>query len=225
MLIAGFATGALQANCYVLALDEGAECVIVDPGEGALAYVKELVSDCSLRPVAAVLTHGHLDHAASLGAVCAEWAIPGYIHAADEYMLDDPMASLSPELRAMMAGQLMPNMRPADLRHLHPGADLCVAGLTLHVDHTPGHTGGGVVFRFDADVEAERPEVLLTGDTLFQGSIGRTDLPGGSMDELLLSLKTKLLTRPDDAMVLPGHGPSSTIGAERAENPFLANLA
>ena len=103
-----------------------------------------------------------------------------------------------------------------------PGSRLEVADLVLHVDHTPGHTQGSVVLRLDAD--GERPEVLFTGDTLFAGSVGRSDLPGGDHDQLLESIGAQLLTRPDTAVVLPGHGSTSTIGAERSANAFLSTL-
>ncbi len=222
MLIAGFPAGSFQANCYLIALEPGSECIVVDPGEDASAQLAAVVAEHRLRPVAAVLTHGHLDHAASLQEVCRTYDMPGYVHESDEYMLDDPLAALSDQFRAVMAGMPIPAMRPAELRYLAEGDVLSLAGLSVQIDHTPGHTQGGVVLRLAA--AADGPEILLTGDTLFAGSIGRTDLPGGSTDQLLLSIKTKLLTRDDDAFVLPGHGPTSTIGDERKSNPFLTGL-
>jgi hydroxyacylglutathione hydrolase len=222
VFIAGFPTGSLAANCYLLAPAAGGECVIVDPGEDAFAAVQATVSEHGLRPVAVLLTHGHLDHAASLREVTRAYDIPGYLHPADEYMLDDPLSALSAELRELLAGYDLPAMRPDDLRVL--GADdlLSFGDLELSVVHTPGHTGGSVLFALAGD--AGRPEVLFTGDTLFAGSVGRTDLPGGSTATLTASLRSQVLGRPADAVILPGHGPQSTIGAELRTNPFLVPL-
>ncbi|MEO5834862.1 MAG: MBL fold metallo-hydrolase [Nakamurella sp.] len=222
MLIAGFPTGSLAANCYVLAPADGADCVIVDPGEDALAAVQATVAEHRLRPVAALLTHGHLDHAAALRDVASAYGIPGYLHPADEYMLDDPLSALSPEFRQMLVGYDLPAMRPDELRRLAAADVLTFGELELTVIHTPGHTGGSVLFVLAAD--GERPEVLFTGDTLFAGSVGRTDLPGGSTATLTASLRSGVLGRPDTAVILPGHGPRGTIGAEKRTNPFLVPL-
>lgn len=222
MFIAGFPAGSLAANCYLLAPAVGGDCVIVDPGEDALAGVRSTVAEHGLRPVAALLTHGHLDHAASLRQVTEAFGIPGYLHPADDYMLDDPLAALSPEFRQMLAGYDLPAMRPDDLRVLAPDDVLDFGDLALTVVHTPGHTGGSVLFVLAGD--GERPEVVFTGDTLFAGSVGRTDLPGGSTETLTASLRASVLHRPHDAVILPGHGPQSTIGAELRTNPFLVPL-
>ena len=178
MLIAGFPAGSFQANCYVLAVEPGGPCVVVDPGQDALARLEPLLAEHRLRPVAALLTHGHLDHTASVGEFCRGLDVPAYIHPDDEYMLDDPLAALSLELRAALAGMPMGGLRPPTVLALTDRLTPELAGLPLTVDHVPGHTGGSVVFRLAG--EGDRPEVLLTGDTLFAGSIGRTDLPGGS---------------------------------------------
>jgi glyoxylase-like metal-dependent hydrolase (beta-lactamase superfamily II) len=233
VLVAGFPAGALAANCYVLAPGDGASCVVVDPGQDATVRLDAVLAEHRLTPVAVLLTHGHLDHVAGARAVCDARGIPALMHPADEYMLDDPMAALSPELRAGVNALLQPGddlsaLRPAQVVPLAPG-ELELAGLRIVVLHIPGHTGGSVAYRIpgdgdDADGTAGRPELLLTGDTLFAGSIGRTDLPGGSSPQILQSIAGELLTRPDDAVVLPGHGPASTIGAERASNPFLTGL-
>lgn len=223
MLIAGFPAGALAANCYVLASGDDADCVVVDPGQDAVDRLRSLLEEHRLRPVAVLLTHGHLDHVASARAVCSEYRCVAYLHRADQYMLTDPLAGLSPQFRAGVAGMLGPGddlnaLCPDQVEHPEAG-ELTLAGLPLVVHHTPGHTQGSVVYRLAGD--GNRPEVLLTGDTLFAGSIGRTDLPGGSTPQILASIEAELLTRPDDAVVLPGHGPTSTIAAERASNPFL----
>ena len=222
MFIAGFPAGSFQANCYVIGTERGGQALVVDPGEGAFEQLGAVLAEHDLRPVAVLLTHGHLDHTASAAQVCGSLDIPAYLHGADDYMLDDPLAGLSAELRAALAGMDLTGLRPDTVISLTDVGELSLAGLRLGVDHTPGHTGGSVVYRFAAD--DDRPDVLLTGDTLFAGSVGRTDLPGGSTEQLLNSIAGQLLRRSDDAVVLPGHGPTTTIGAERSSNPFLAGL-
>lgn len=222
MLIAGFPAGSFQANCYLIGAEPGGEALVVDPGQDAWEHLSKVLDEHRLRPAAVLLTHGHLDHTASAARVCDQFGIPAYLHSADDYMLDDPMASLTPQLRGALRGLDLSGLRPTEVRSLTGGTELQLAGLTIGVESTPGHTGGSVVYRLPG--EEGRPEVLLTGDTLFAGSVGRTDLPGGSADELLASIARRLLTRADDAVVLPGHGAASTIGAERRGNPFLTGL-
>lgn len=226
MLIAGFPAGLFQANCYLVAPEPGGECVVVDTGQDALERLDALLAEHRLRPVAVLLTHGHLDHVASAAAVSAAHEVPVYLHRADDHLLDDPLAGLSPELKGLLAGMDLTGIRPPEVLPVSPGDWLKLAGLELAVDHTPGHTGGSVVFRVAGDpgrdpAASGRPEVLFTGDTLFAGSVGRTDLPGGSSEQLVASLAALMAARPDDAVVLPGHGATSTIGAERARNPYL----
>jgi hydroxyacylglutathione hydrolase len=223
VLIAGFPAGSFQANCYVVAADPGGPCVVVDPGQDALPRLDQLLAEHQLRPAAVVLTHGHLDHLASAAALCRAADVPAYLHPADEYMLDDPLGALSPELRAALAGFPMDGLRPDVVVGLADLVEPDLAGLPLTIDHTPGHTGGSLVIRIAAD--GDRPEILLTGDTLFAGSIGRTDLPGGNAAQELLSIRDRILSRVDDTVVLPGHGPATTVGAERAGNPFLTAAA
>ncbi|MDQ2845220.1 MAG: MBL fold metallo-hydrolase [Actinomycetota bacterium] len=232
MLIAGFPAGSFQANCYLLASAAGADCLVVDPGENAIEPLQQLLTEHALTPVAVLLTHGHLDHIASAAEFCRSAEIPAYLHADDQHLMDDPMSGLNDSIRAMLDGMALDDLRPPEVRGLDGGLEL--AGLRLAVDHTPGHTPGSVVFRIAAGSDAEGgangkggagaggPEVLLTGDTLFAGSVGRTDLPGGSWNVLEDSIHRLLLSRPDDAVILPGHGRTSTIGAERTGNPFLA---
>lgn len=223
MLIAGFPAGSFQANCYVLALEAGADCMVIDPGQGALPGLRQLFAEHRLTPVAAMVTHGHLDHTAGIGELCREFDIPAYIHPGDEYMLDDPLAALSSELRAALDGVSMAGLRPPTVLPVSDGLRPGLAGLPLTVDHVPGHTPGSVTYRLDrAD---DRPEIVLTGDTLFAGSIGRTDLTGGSLVQELTSIRDRILTRADDTVVLAGHGPASTVGEERRTNPFLTDQA
>lgn len=193
---------------------------MVDPGQDAVEPLDALLAEHRLTPVAVLLTHGHFDHTFSVTPVCDGHDIAAWIHPEDREMLADPMKGLSREAAAFFGGRL--EMRePRSVEEMSDGATLELAGLTLRVDHTPGHTRGSVVFTTDTP---EGIEVILAGDTLFAGSIGRTDLPGGDHAEMLASLRDKLLTRSDDALVLPGHGATTTIGRERASNPFLQGL-
>ena len=220
MLVAGFPAGSFQTNCYVLAPGPGQACVVVDPGQDAVEPLDALLAEHRLTPVAVLLTHGHFDHTFSVAPVCDGHDVPAFIHPDDREMLADPMKGLSPDALAFFGGRL--ELRePREVRTLDDGAELALAGLTLRVDHTPGHTRGSVVF---STATAQGDEVILAGDTLFAGSIGRTDLPGGDHAQMLRSLSDKLLTRDDAAHVLPGHGPTTTIGRERATNPFLQGL-
>ncbi|MEU4229897.1 MBL fold metallo-hydrolase [Nonomuraea sp. NPDC026600] len=217
MLIAGFPAGAFQTNCYVVAPAAGEECVIVDPGQDAVDGVDELLKEHRLKPVAVLLTHGHLDHVWSVAPVCGARDVPAWIHPDDRHLLSDPAAGWSPTSSSMFGGITL--SEPDDVRELSDGAVLPLAGLEIVVDHTPGHTRGSVSFRLPDD------DVMLSGDLLFAGSIGRSDLPGGDYPTILRSLADKCLPLPDDTVVLPGHGPQTTIGRERATNPYLKEAA
>lgn len=219
MLVVGFPAEAFATNCYVVAPGPGEECVVVDPGIGVENTLDELLREHRLRPVAVLLTHGHLDHTFSVTPVCGARGIPAYIHPNDAAQLADPMAWLSPETSDLFGGRLTWT-EPEDVRPLADGARLTLAGLELVVDHAPGHTAGSVMFRSSAT--AEEPALCWSGDVLFAGSIGRTDLPGGSYAAMLTSLATKVLPLEDTVVVLPGHGPQTTVGRERLTNPFLA---
>ncbi len=221
MLITGFPAAAFGTNCYVVAPERGAECVVVDPGIGVVDQLDEVLAELGLKPVAVLLTHGHIDHTFSVTPVCGARDVPAYLHPDDDAMLHDPLVGISPETAALFGGRLEWT-EPDDVRPLTDGEMLRIAGLELTVDHAPGHTRGSVLFRLPED--ADDPEVCLSGDVLFAGSIGRTDLPGGDHDTMLNSLATKILALPDQVVVLPGHGPQTTIGKERASNPFLQHL-
>jgi glyoxylase-like metal-dependent hydrolase (beta-lactamase superfamily II) len=221
VLVVGFASGAFQANCYLVAPAEGDACVIVDPGQDAEEPIAEALRKHRLSPVAVLLTHGHFDHVFAVAPVCDGNGIPAWIHPEDREMLADPLKGISAQGAAFFGGRI--EMRePAEVRELADGTVLDLAGLSIMVDHTPGHTRGSVVFSSAND---EGGRVLFAGDTLFAGSIGRTDLPGGDMPTMLNTLRTKVLTLDDDTVVLPGHGPTTTIGRERVSNPFLLELA
>ena len=217
--ITGFPAGVLQCNCYVLAERPGTDCVIVDPGQRVMGPLRRILDQNRLTPAAVLLTHGHIDHMWSAQKVSDTYGCPTYIHPEDRFMLKDPIYGLGPRLAQVVAGAFF--REPKQVGELDRDGDkLDVGSVTINIDHTPGHTRGSVVFRVAADTE-----VVFTGDTLFERSIGRTDLFGGSGRDLLTSIIDKLLVLDDQAVVLPGHGNSTTIGAERRFNPFLEGLS
>jgi glyoxylase-like metal-dependent hydrolase (beta-lactamase superfamily II) len=224
VLIASFPAGPWATNCYVVAAAPGEECVVVDPGMDAADGVAEVVREHRLRPAAVLVTHGHVDHMFSVAPVAGAYVATAYIHPADRALLTDPLAGLSAETAAMLLGGGYEFAEPDDVRELADGERIEVAGLVVHVHHAPGHTPGSVTFRTPYDRPDETPEVMFSGDVLFAGSIGRTDLPGGDHPTMLRSLAAKVLPLADEIVVLPGHGPQTTIGRERATNPFLRGL-
>jgi glyoxylase-like metal-dependent hydrolase (beta-lactamase superfamily II) len=224
VLVAGFPADAFGTNCYVVATAPGEQCVVVDPGIGVIDQLESLLAEHRLQPAAVLLTHGHIDHTFSVAPVCGARGITAYVHPADREMVADPSKGLSTDLVQLFGGRL-PYAEPEDVAELTDGATLSLAGLELTVDHAPGHTGGSVLFRTPAAGSAfEADEICLSGDVLFAGSIGRTDQPGGSMPTMLASLRDKVLPLADDTVVLPGHGPATTIGRERATNPYLREI-
>ncbi|MEE1929072.1 MBL fold metallo-hydrolase [Streptomyces sp. TRM 70351] len=222
MLVAGFPAGAWGTNCYLVAPAAGEECVIIDPGHQAAEGVAETVAKHRLKPVAVVLTHGHLDHVASVVPVCGAHDVPAWIHPDDRYMMSDPEKALGRSIGRQLMGDLTIG-EPDDVRELADGSVLSLAGLELTVAHAPGHTEGSVTFAMPE--RADVPPVLFSGDLLFAGSIGRTDLPGGDHAEILRSLARVCLPLDDATVVLSGHGPQTTIGRERATNPYLREVA
>ncbi|MEQ7008678.1 MBL fold metallo-hydrolase [Actinopolymorpha sp. B17G11] len=238
MLVAGFPTGLFAANCYIVATASGAECVVVDPGQDAAPAVAEVVREHRLKPVAVLLTHGHLDHMWAIIPVCGTYEAVCWVHPADRPMLADPLAGLPQEWAGALLGAGETFAEPDDVRELSDGMAVDVAGLAFTVDHTPGHTPGSVTFRTPysggrtperhpgvrTDAGDEPPELMFAGDLLFAGSIGRTDLPGGDHPTMLASLADKVLPLDDRIVVLPGHGDQTTIGRERRTNPYLQGL-
>jgi len=230
VLIAGFPAGPWGTNCYVVATAAGQECVVVDPGKDAADGVAEVVREHRLKPVSVLLTHGHIDHMWCVAPVAGAYDATAFIHPADRHLLSNPMMGTSPETAAMLLGGRYEFAEPDDVAELDDGQELSLAGLDLIVDHTPGHTEGSVTFRTPYAGNDARPvaepvsQVMFSGDLLFAGSIGRTDLPGGDHPTMLRSLAGKVLTLPDDIVVLPGHGEQTSIGRERATNPYLLDL-
>lgn len=223
MLIQALVAEAFATNCYVVAPEAGSECVVIDPGIGVVPGLDDVLRQHRLRPVAVLMTHGHLDHTFSVTPVCGSRGIPAYVHDGDRDMLADPLAGLG-QLGAIFGGQL-DWTEPDDIQALADGDTVSLAGLDFTIDHTPGHTPGSVLFGLPGDDDAH--SYCFSGDVLFAGSIGRTDLPGGSDAAMRDSLRDKVLPMNDDTVVLPGHGGRTTIGRERASNPFLqqAHLA
>jgi hydroxyacylglutathione hydrolase len=230
VLIAGFPAGSWAANCYVVATGPGAECLVVDPGQDSANGIADIVREHGLKPVAVLLTHGHVDHMWSVTPVAGTYNATAWIHPADRHLLADPLAGISRESAAMLLGGKYEFTEPDDVAELADGQRLELAGLEVVVDHAPGHTAGSVTFRSpylstDSQQAGEASEVMFSGDLLFAGSIGRTDLPGGDHATMLETLRHKVLALSDDVVVLPGHGEQTSIGRERATNPFLLELA
>jgi hydroxyacylglutathione hydrolase len=201
--------GGYQTNCYVLRQNDAAQdCLIIDPGLEADELI-EFIGEQKLQPLAVVLTHGHIDHIAGVSILRNRFPeIKLYIHKLDANMLSEPVNNLS-----TMTGVGF-TTEPEDVS-LHDGDVIDLAGVKLLVLHTPGHTPGGI------SLYSKEAGIVFVGDTLFADSIGRTDFPGGSMSQLLNSVRLKLFTLPEKTEVYPGHGPATTIAAEKAHNPFF----
>ncbi len=200
--------GQFVQNCYLLGDGETREAVIVDPGEEGERFLREAETR-GWRITEIWLTHAHIDHVLGVGTVAAATGAPIRLHPADR-----PLYEAVPQ-QATWFGLDAPVL-PVPDHDLAAGDTVRVGGHAFAVRHTPGHAPGHVIFVGDG--------VVLAGDVLFAGSIGRTDLPGGDLGTLLASIARELLTLPDDTSVLPGHGPPTTIGTERGQNPFLAGL-
>lgn len=231
----GFPAAAFATNCFVVAPAEGERCLIIDPGIGVVDRIESVLTQYRLKPAAVLLTHGHLDHVYSVTPVCTSSGDEGmaaYIHTDDEYRLKNPLELVDPELVTMLQmqfGKLATWKEPDDIRTVADGETLDLAGIQLAVLHAPGHTEGSVMFRVEdlpsqVGADSGLSRSLFAGDVLFAGGIGRTDLPGGSDAAMRASLRDVVLGEQDDSLVLPGHGPATTIGRERVTNPFLFGL-
>ena len=223
MLIAGFPSDATATNCWVVAPGAGEQCVVIDPGIGVGPQLDEVIAQHHLHPVAVLLTHGHFDHTFSVLPVCQAREVPAYIHPADRGQLSDPWSGVGIAVGTPLFGMLT-FAEPDDVRELADGDTVSLAGLDFGVRHAPGHSAGSVVFGLTAPSAADSA-VLFSGDLLFAGSIGRVDLPGGSMAAMESSLRHVILPMADATRVHPGHGPSTTIERERATNPYLQEIS
>jgi hydroxyacylglutathione hydrolase len=221
VLIETLVADAFGTNCYVLASSRGSECVVVDPGIGIAPRLEETLAERKLKPVAVLLSHGHLDHTFSVTPVCGASDVPAYIHSGDAHLLQDPSLGFGPGTSAMF-GTGLEWTEPDDVEVLDDGAVLELAGLRFKIDHAPGHTEGSIMFH---TADAGATPYTLTGDVLFAGAIGRTDLPGGSETKMWESLERKVLPLADEVQILPGHGPRTDMAAERASNPYLRQVA
>jgi hydroxyacylglutathione hydrolase len=205
LILQTLVVGPLETNCYILGDEKSKDAVVIDPG-GDFEEIEQALRRLSLKAKYIVLTHGHFDHTGALARLKKATGAEVLIHSADANMLSS-------------SGRAQPffletgtETCPAD-RTLTDGDKVKFGRYELEVLHTPGHTPGGISLAVD--------KMIFVGDTLFCGSIGRTDLPGGSYEQLMHSIRSKLLSKPDEYLVYPGHGPSSSIGEERESNPFL----
>ncbi len=216
MLVRSFPAPMFATNCWIIAPSEGSECIIVDPGMPDISRdIEMIIEEHKLKPVAALLTHGHLDHTFSITPLADGYDIPAYIHSEDRRFIADPAGIHGEQFIAQLAA--MTFVEPKKVNELKNGATLELLGMKITAIHAPGHTGGSLMFTIN-------DEILISGDVLFAGSIGRTDLPTGSSKEMINTLKTKVLTLSDDLRVLTGHGPETTIKFERKNNPYLKEL-
>ena len=210
MRIKALVTPPLDANCYIVSCEKTNSAVIIDPG-GNFRAIMDVISHCELSVIAIINTHGHVDHIGANRELKQATGAPLLIGLADAPMLPEPSGNLS----AFLAEQVR---SPEADRLLHDSDCVTFGEESLQVITTPGHTKGGLCLYSQGKAGAG---VLFSGDTLFAGSIGRSDLPGGDSSELLASIQNKLLTLPDETIVYPGHGDITTIGEERRFNPFL----
>ena len=225
MLVRSFVAPMFATNCWVIANEARGECIIVDPGASDMSSISSggisdeinlIVSEEGFKPVAALLTHGHLDHTFSIKALADGYEIPTYIHSEDRRFIAEPAGILSPEFASHLGS--MQFSEPERVQALRDGASLEFIGLNVRAIHAPGHTKGSLMFMINE-------EILISGDVLFAGSIGRTDLPSGSASEMRKTLTTKILPLSDDIRVLPGHGQETSIKLERKNNPYLKELS
>jgi glyoxylase-like metal-dependent hydrolase (beta-lactamase superfamily II) len=203
-----FQLGMVRTNCYLLYNDETKEAIIVDPADNG-AYIKNKIEEKGLKVQAVLLTHGHFDHIMAAEFLRNTFHVPIIAHDAEKEILEDASKNLS----GAMGGEAF--VLKAD-KFIKDGEILELVGTKVKAIHTPGHTSGGVCFYF------EEEGILLSGDTLFQSSVGRTDFPTGSMSTLIHSIKDKLSILGDDVVVYPGHEGETSIGRERKFNPYLS---
>ena len=216
MLIRVHPAPMFATNCWVLAAEKGSECIIVDPGMPDIsAEIEMIIEEEGLKPVAVLLTHGHLDHTFSVIPLADGYDIPAYIHSEDRKALLHPELLLSKEFASSLAAREW--SEPSEIRELKNNQKFEAVGLDITAIHAPGHTAGSLMFTVN-------DEVLISGDVLFAGSIGRTDQPTGSQEAMARTLKTKVIPLGDHLRVLPGHGPDTTIEYERRINPYLKEL-
>lgn len=236
--IVGVTLGRWQTNCFVIGDRTTGVCVIVDPGEGGAEAVPDILKRLDATCEAILLTHGHIDHVWAVPDLAATLDVPAFLHPADRWLWEAPVAAFgdfpAEERRQMLHDQMGLDWT-GDTTRLVDVADhdvLTFGGLTFTVRHNPGHTPGHVTFlgrdMATADIafqQGEMPpsdQILFSGDLIFAGSVGRTDFPRGSSDDLMTSIRDTVLPLEDQTLILSGHGPGTTVGRERATNPFVA---
>jgi hydroxyacylglutathione hydrolase len=216
VLVDSFAAPMFATNCWVLASAPGSECVIIDPGMPDVSLqLSEILQKHNLKPVAIIATHGHLDHTFSIQPIADGYAIPSYIHSQDRPFLSRPEDLHGPEFVSTLSG--MNFVEPKQVRELRNGDQIDLVGLKFKAIHAPGHTRGSLMFEVS-------DEILVSGDVLFAGSIGRTDLPTGSATDMEETLRKKVVPLSDHLRVLPGHGPETSMAVEKKNNPYLKSL-
>ena len=216
LLIDSFAAPMFATNCWVLASEPGSECVVIDPGMPDVSLaLEEILQRHNLKPVAVIATHGHLDHTFSIQPIADGYGIPTYIHSEDRAYLSAPEKLLSEEFASTVAE--MNFVEPSQVRELRNGEVIDLVGLSFRAIHAPGHTRGSLMFEVSE-------QVLVSGDVLFAGSIGRTDLPMGSAKDMEETLRKKVIPLSDHLEVLPGHGPRTSMAREKKSNPYLNSL-
>jgi hydroxyacylglutathione hydrolase len=204
--VEGYQVGQIMTNCYLMRNEDKKELLIIDPGDQADLIAKKVeASGC--KPVAILLTHGHFDHVLAVNDLREKYGIPVYAHEKEKKQLHDTAAEFFPRLGR--SGEIAVD----EFMSGEPSLEL--AGFRIKVYSTPGHTPGGVCYYF------EKEGILFSGDTLFCGSIGRTDFPGGSYKDLIASVEKKLFPLPEDVVVYPGHNNATSIGFEKQYNPFF----
>lgn len=217
MIIEQFAAGPWATNCYVVAPAANSEAIIIDPGYDSLAEIQSRLARHQLHPVAALLTHGHMDHVWSVVPLCKPHNLPAWIHEKDEWMIQ-PIRAYPSEgwQQILQMADHKVNFYPHNINLIRQNQKIDIAGLDLTSIHSPGHTMGSLMFQID--------KTLFSGDTLFNQGIGRTDLPGGDEGSMRRTLKEVILPMDDEIRVYPGHGPRTTIKDERLNNIFLREL-
>ncbi len=211
MIVETFPVGILQCNCTILGSEQTREAIVIDPGDD-IPFVVSRLEHHGLTVKHVIATHGHIDHVGGFNDLKESTGAPVLLHKDDLFLYQ------ALEMQARLVGIATPIETVID-GHLEEGDEIGTGEIKLRVVHTPGHTPGSICFHSDVDEAC-----LFAGDTLFMGSIGRTDLWGGSLDQIMESLREKLVTLPDETIVVPGHGPTTTIGREKRLNPFLQRL-
>lgn len=210
MRVQGFTTGVFQSNCYLIVDPAGADAVIVDPGQDSHASLTKAAQEAGVQVGAVLLTHGHIDHVWNASEVSESLQVPCFLHPEDRYMLADPGRAVGADVPASSWDLTV----PSNLEDLQDGQRFSFGTTVLETRHTPGHTPGHCIFVTDG--------LVVSGDLIFAGSVGRTDFPGGSFEQLIESINREILPLDDSTSIVSGHGPATTVGQERASNPFLS---